>query len=193
MRHRYFDVAFTPAVQAEQEHHGSRAAYAAATTGEGGADVLTERERSFIAASDTFFLASVSETGWPYVQHRGGPPGFVRTLDDATIGWAEFAGNRQYVSAGNTGADDRVALIFVDFAHRRRLKLLGHMRSFEPTERPDLADRLGLDGYPARIERFAVVMVEGLDWNCPQHITPRFTASEVEALARGGHDDRAGL
>ncbi len=183
MRHRYFDLAFTPAVQAEQARHGSRNAYAAAAAG--GPDALTRRERALIAASDTFFLASVSETGWPYVQHRGGPPGFVRTLSDTTIGWAEFAGNRQYVSAGNTIKDDRVALIFVDFVHRRRLKLLGRLHSSEVADRPDLALRLALDGYPTRIERLAVVTVEGLDWNCPQHITPRFTAREVTALAQG--------
>jgi len=193
VRHRYFDVAFTPAVKAEQERHGSRAAYAAAAAGEGGPDALTERERTFISASDTFFLASVSGTGWPYVQHRGGPPGFVRTLDEGTIGWAEFAGNRQYVSAGNTDIEDRVALIFVDFAHRMRLKLLGHLRSFEVPERPDLALRLALDGYPARIERFAVVTVEGLDWNCPQHITPQFTAREFASSAHGGPDATVGL
>ena len=145
--HRYFDLAFTPAVQAEQARLGSRNAYAAAT-GDVGSDALTGRERTFIAACDTFFLASVSETGWPYVQHRGGPPGFVRTLSDTTIGWAEFSGNRQYVSAGNTIKDDRVALIFVDFAHRRRLKLLGRLHPSEVADRPDLALRLALDGYP---------------------------------------------
>jgi predicted pyridoxine 5'-phosphate oxidase superfamily flavin-nucleotide-binding protein len=182
VRHRYFDLAFTPAVQAEQARHGSRAAYAAAAAGEDGVEALSGRERAFLSAVDTFFLASVSETGWPYVQHRGGPPGFVRVLNGTTIGWAEFAGNRQYVSAGNTGTDDRVALIFVDFAHRRRLKLLGHLQSFEVADRPDLVLRFALDGYPARIERLAVVIVEGLDWNCPQHITPRFTAEEFAAL-----------
>ena len=184
MRHRYFDLAFTPAVQAEQVRHGSREAYAAAVAGEAEADCLTDRERRLLGQCDTFFIASVSQTGWPYVQHRGGPPGFVRTLNDATIGWAEFAGNGQYVSAGNTDKDDRVALIFVDFVHRRRLKLLGRLQSFDVTDRPDLALRFALDGYPARIERFAVVTVEGLDWNCPQHITPRFTASECAAVAR---------
>ena len=182
MQHRYYDLAFTPAVRAEQERHGSRRAYAAeAAMGVDGPDTLSGRERDFIASSDTFFLASVSETGWPYVQHRGGPPGFVRTLNEATIGWAEFAGNRQYVSAGNNDVNDRVALLFIDFAHGGRLKLLGRLRRFEVADRPDLALRFALDGYPARIERFAVVTVEGLDWNCPQHITPRFTAAECAA------------
>ena len=186
MRHRYFDIAFTPAVRLEQERHGSRAAYAASAAGEDGADALMERERTFIAASDTFFLASVSETGWPYVQHRGGPAGFVRILNEAAIGWAEFAGNRQYVSAGNTGRDNRVAMIFMDFARRRRLKLLGRLHAFGVADRPDLAFRLALDGYPARIERVVMVEVEGLDWNCPQHITPRFTAEEAVSFAHCG-------
>lgn len=114
MRHRFFDVAFTPAVQAEQARRGSRAGYAAvhgdATEG-APADMLGEREIAFIAARDSFYLASVSETGWPYVQHRGGPVGFVRHLDNRTIGWPEYAGNRQYVSIGNAAANDRVAMI----------------------------------------------------------------------------------
>ena len=195
MRHRTFDLAFTPAVMAEQEHYGCRAAYAAAAAGEAGPDALpgalpgaltgalTRRERRFIAARDTFYLAIVSQTGWPYVQHRGGPPGFVRVLDDGTIGWAEFAGNQQYVSAGNVSLDDRVALLFIDFAGSRRLKLLGHLRSFDPAERPDLESRLALDGYRVRVERYAVVAVEGVDWTCPQHITPRLTAGAFAAAA----------
>ena len=145
MGHPFYDLAFTPAVKAEQTRRGSRVAYARATgearetDGSAIAGALSEQEAAFVAARDSFYLASVSETGWPYVQHRGGPPGFVRHLDDKTIGWSEFAGNRQYVSAGNTSVDDRVALIFVDYPHRRRLKILGHMRAFEPGERPDLA------------------------------------------------------
>ena len=182
MRKRFFDLAFTPSVQAEQTRQGSRAAYAsAARGGHPGADVLSENEAAFIAERDSFYLASVSETGWPYVQHRGGPAGFVRRLDETTIGWAEFAGNRQYVSAGNTAVDDRVSLFFMDYPHRQRLKLLGHLRAYEPGERQDLAERLALPGYRARVERFVTVTVEAFDWNCPQHITPRFTAAEIEA------------
>jgi predicted pyridoxine 5'-phosphate oxidase superfamily flavin-nucleotide-binding protein len=188
MGHPFYDLAFTPAVKAEQTRRGSRAVYARAA-GEaqetGGAVVgaaLSADETAFVAARDSFYLASVSETGWPYVQHRGGPAGFVRHVDDRTIGWAEFAGNRQYVSAGNTSANDRVALIFVDYPHRRRLKILGHMRAFEPRERPDLAPMLAVEGYRARVERFVLVTVAAFDWNCPQHITPRFTLAEIESL-----------
>ena len=185
MRHHFFDLAFTPAVEAEQTRRGSRAAYAAAALKAreaSNAEALSDQDAAFIEARDSFYLASVSETGWPYVQHRGGPAGFVRRLDDTTIGWAEFAGNRQYVSVGNATTNDRVALFFMDYPHQRRLKLLGHMRVHEPRERPDLAERLAVDGYGARVERFVLVDVAAFDWNCPQHITPRFTVSEIESL-----------
>lgn len=188
MRHRFFNLAFTPAVQAEQNRRGSRAAYALAARGElAGADGLSERETAFITERDSFYLASVSETGWPYVQHRGGPAGFVRRLDDKTIGWAEFAGNRQYVSAGNTAIDHRVSLFFMDYPHQQRLKILGHLQAYEPSERPDLAEQLALPGYRARVERLVTVAVQAFDWNCPQHITPRFTTAEIEAAVAPLH------
>lgn len=185
MTHRFFDLAFTPSVQAEQARQGSRAGYAAfAANREGqGFNIPSGREWDFIAARDSFYLASVSETGWPYVQHRGGPAGFVRRVDDRTVGWAEFAGNRQYVSIGNAAMDDRVAMIFMDYPNRRRLKVLGHLRFIDPNERPDLAERLGVGAYRARVERFVLVSIEAFDWNCPQHITPRFTLAEVERVA----------
>jgi uncharacterized protein len=185
VRHRFLDFAFTPAVQAEQARHGSRAAYAAVTAaagGDGSADVLSQREVAFIEARDSFYLASVSETGWPYVQHRGGPAGFVRALDGKTLGWADFAGNRQYVSVGNTATDDRVAMFFMDYPRRQRLKVLGHMRVYDAGSRPDLAPQLGVGDYKARVERFILITVEAFDWNCHQHITPRFTLAELEKL-----------
>ena len=131
MRKRFFDLAFTPAVQAQQTSRGSRAAYAALAkraAADTSADTLSESEIAFIKARDSFYLATVSESGWPYVQHRGGPVGFVRHLDDGTLGWADYTGNRQYIYIGNTTADDRVAMLFMDYPHQRRLKLLGHMR-----------------------------------------------------------------
>jgi len=190
VRRRFFDLAFTPTVRAEQERRGSRAAYAAITAGGEGealADVLSQRELLFIEARDSFYLATVSETGWPYVQHRGGPAGFVHLLDAKTLGWADFAGNRQYVSVGNTAADDRVAMIFIDYPQQRRLKVLGHMRAFDADERPDLALQLGIEGYDARVERFVMVTVEAFDWNCPQHITRRFTLAEIEKMVAPLH------
>jgi predicted pyridoxine 5'-phosphate oxidase superfamily flavin-nucleotide-binding protein len=181
---RFFELAFTPAVQAEQVLYGSRAAYAAITAVTGGdaADVLSQREIAFIEARDSFYLASVSETGWPYVQHRGGPAGFVHSLDGKTLGWADFAGNRQYVSVGNTATDDRVAMFFMDYPHRQRLKVLGHLRVYDASSRPDLAPRLEVGDYKARVERFILITVEAFDWNCPQHVTPRFTLAELEKL-----------
>ena len=190
MRHRFFDLAFTPAVQAEQARRGSRVGYAAlsARRSDGAtADVLDEQEFAFIAERDSFYLATVSETGWPYVQHRGGPVGFIRRVDERTIGWAEYSGNRQYVSACNVAVDDRVAMIFVDYPHQERLKVLGHMRAYDAADRPDLARLLGIEHYEARVERFVLVTVEAFDWNCPQHITPRFTVEEIDKLVAPLH------
>jgi predicted pyridoxine 5'-phosphate oxidase superfamily flavin-nucleotide-binding protein len=164
MSRRFSEIAFTPSVQVQQTRRGSRAAYAAAEGKDDGAaaDLMGMREFAFIDARDSFYLATVSETGWPYVQHRGGPPGFVRRLSERSIGWAEYIGNRQYVSAGNTAVDDRVSIIFVDYPHRERLKLLGHMHGYEVGERPDLAEALAVGRYRARVERFVVVTIEGL-------------------------------
>ena len=178
------EIAFTPAVQALQLRHGSRTNYVGAQSS-GGPEGLGEPEREFLAAADSFYLASVSETGWPYVQHRGGPAGFVRVVSPTRIAFADFRGNRQYVSAGNVSKDNRVAIIVMDYANRSRLKLLGRMR-FELAEEadPKLVSAVELPGYRARIERVAVVDIEAFDWNCPQHITQRFTLAEVTAMAR---------
>ena len=184
MPQSFADIAFTPGVQALQRKHGSRAQYARMQQHAGPA-VLGAREREFLAAADTFHLATVGETGWPYVQHRGGPRGFVRVLSPTTIAFADFRGNLQYISTGNVVHDDRAALIVVDYANRRRLKLLGHLRFVDA----DVADRalaaaVDLPGYRATVERIAVVDIVALDWNCPQHITPRFTAAEVDLRTR---------
>jgi predicted pyridoxine 5'-phosphate oxidase superfamily flavin-nucleotide-binding protein len=180
MGHKFAELAFTPAVREVQEALGSRANYAAM---EGGADynhVLSEREAAFVQARDSFYMASVSETGWPYVQHRGGPAGFVRVLDERTLGFADFRGNRQYVSVGNLRRDDRVSLFFMDYPNRLRLKILGRVRLLDLGSE-ELA-RLQVPGYRARVERGFIVHVEAFDWNCPQHITPRYTESEIKQL-----------
>ena len=180
MGHRFAEIAFTPAVQAQQEKHGSRASYARMSGGEPTHDKLGPKEVEFVEARDGFYLASVSETGWPYVQFRGGRPGFLRALDERTLAWADFRGNRQYVSVGNVHGDDRVALILMDYANRRRLKLLGHAELRDVGADDGLAARLAVPGYEATVERAVVVRVAGFDWNCPQHITPRFTLEEIE-------------
>ena len=184
MGHRFAELAFTPAVKAAQVRDGSRDAYWKLEGGEPHHDRLGPAEAAFLAARDSFYLASVGETGWPYVQHRGGPPGFLKVLDERTIGFADFRGNRQHVSVGNLGGDDRVSLILVDYPNRRRLKILGRARVVEPDREPETVARLEVPGYRAKVERGILVAVEAFDWNCPQHINPRYTAAEVaEAVA----------
>lgn len=184
MGRAYTDIAFTPAVRAMQTHAGSRAAYEPLDHTEDRRDRLTEREAAFIEARDGFYQATVSESGWPYVQFRGGPAGFVKVLDDRTLGFADFRGNRQYISVGNLQGNDRIAIIMVDYARRQRLKLLGRVRLVTATQDPELVSRLEMPAYRARVERAFVITVEGHDWNCPQHITPRFTEAEIhEAVA----------
>lgn len=182
MGHKFAELAFTPTVRLQQELNGSRRSYARMDEGESHHDVLGPNEAAFIAARDSFYMATVSETGWPYIQHRGGPPGFLRVLDEKTIGLADFRGNRQYVSVGNLQTDDRVALFLMDYANRARLKILGRARIVEADDRETL-DKLAVPDYAARVERGILIKVEAFDWNCPQHITPRYTLAEVEAAA----------
>ncbi len=170
---------FTPAVQAAQAAHGSGAAYARALA-RGGGDRLGPDEAAFIADRDSAYLATVGEGGWPYVQHRGGPRGFLRVLDERTVGFADVCGNRQYVSVGNLGHDDRVAMILVDYPAQARLKLLARARLVERADDPALAERLTPPAFAGKVERSVVLTVEGFDWNCPQHITPRFTQDEID-------------
>jgi uncharacterized protein len=183
MGQHFAQIAFTPAVQAEQAALGSREHYA--RVAEQGRDdsLLSAQEAGFIHARDSFYMATVSATGWPYLQHRGGPPGFVRVLDAQQLGFADFTGNRQHVSIGNLATNDRVALFFMDYANRRRLKLLGHARVVR--DDPALLARLTPAGAERQAESAMVIAVAGFEWNCPQHITPRFSAEEW-AMAAGG-------
>jgi len=184
MTHRFSELMFTPTVKGVQEAAGSRAAYARAEERDAPArDRLTEREAEFIRARDSFYLATVSETGWPYVQHRGGPKGFLKVIDDRTLGFADYRGNRQYVSVGNLMSDDRVSLFLVDYPNRQRLKILGHARLVDAAREPELIGRLR-DAYDAKVERGMVIAIEGFDWNCSQHITPRFTEAELSDLQK---------
>ena len=186
MSKHYAGIAFTDAVQDVQERYGSRAFYgkkaAEAVAAQPAPDPLGPGERAYLAETDGFFLASVSETGWPYVQHRGGPPGFVQVLDEHTIGWADFRGNLQHVTDGNVSQDPRVSLIVMDYAHQRRLKIFGHARIVYADDDPDLVARLTHTDYDAVVERAVVVTVDAFDWNCPQHITPRYTVAELEPM-----------
>jgi hypothetical protein len=185
MARSFADIAFTAGVRDFQTKMGSRRNYAALDQIEDRGTMLTERESGFIAQRDSFYQATVGETGWPYVQFRGGPSGFLKVLDEKTLGYADFRGNRQYISAGNLVHDGRVALILMDYAQRRRLKIWGRARLVDTHDDEALIGRLELPSYRARIERAVIITVEAFDWNCPQHITPRFTQAEVDALTDG--------
>ncbi len=181
MAHQYTAIAFTDQVKRVQQEQGSRANYAAMAEGEDYNGLLSQQETQFIANRDSFYMASVSETGWPYVQHRGGPTGLLRVLDEKTLGFADFSGNRQYISTGNFRNNDRVALFLMDYPNRTRLKIFGRISVIDPQDLQALA-RLEDDSYRARIERGFLINIEGFDWNCPQHITPRYSEREIESL-----------
>jgi predicted pyridoxine 5'-phosphate oxidase superfamily flavin-nucleotide-binding protein len=183
MSRRFAELAFTPLVKEQQEKHGSRRQYARMEeVGEPG-DRLTEFEQEFIAARDGFYMASTSETGWPYMQYRGGEKGFLHVLDEATLGFADLRGNKQYISIGNLQHDDRVALFFMDYPHQYRLKILGRARVHEnDAEAAELIAKLRVPGENTPAERAVVIHVEAFDWNCPQHITPRYTQEELATV-----------
>ena len=177
MAETFLHTMFGAGARALQEAAGSRASYARMEAHAGEVDLLTAREADFIAARDSFYMASVSEDGWPYVQHRGGPLGFLQRVAGNRIGFADYRGNRQYLSTANLAADDRVSLFLMDYPNRRRLKLLGHAHA---SDDPAEVAALMVPGYAAEPERAFLIDVVGFDWNCPQHITPRFTEAEVQ-------------
>jgi predicted pyridoxine 5'-phosphate oxidase superfamily flavin-nucleotide-binding protein len=184
MGRRFQELAFTPLVKKHQQEHDSKRLYERMEkAAPQGADTLGPAEEAFIRRRDSFYMASVSETSWPYVQHRGGPKGFVRVINPSLIGFADLRGNKQYVSLGNFDHDNRVALFFMDYPYQTRLKILGRVEvhehdkeatalieSFRPTNKRDI------------IERVILIHIEGFDWNCPQHITPRYTVEELEEV-----------
>jgi uncharacterized protein len=179
MTSRFLNLVFTPSVKAAQQQNGSRDAYAK-RDGASEPDRLTDSEAQFIATRDSLYMASVGAAGWPYIQHRGGPPGFIKVLGERTLGLADFRGNRQYVSVGNLADDNRVALFMMDYARRARLKMLGRARTVDLADAPDVAAALIDQDYNSKVERGLIIDVEAFDWNCPQHITPRFTLAEIE-------------
>jgi predicted pyridoxine 5'-phosphate oxidase superfamily flavin-nucleotide-binding protein len=177
---RFAEIAFTNSVKAAQARYGSRDANRRFELTDHPSHALTATEREFIEARDGFYQATVGENGWPYVQFRGGPVGFLKVLDERTIGYADFRGNRQYISVGNLSADDHIALILMDYPNRARLKIWARAQCFDAADDADLIARLEVANYRARVERAIVATIEAFDWNCPQHITPRFTRSEIE-------------
>lgn len=178
MKH-FGEIAFTDQVKAEQTARGSRETYAAMTA-RPAPEGFSEREAAFIAQRDSFYMATVSEEGWPYIQHRGGPRGFLKVLSPRKLGFADYRGNRQYVSVGNLQTEKRVSLFLMDYPNRARLKLLGRALVQEFDADPKLAQELAIDGQ-GKVERLFTIDVNAFDWNCPQFITPRFTEAELAA------------
>ncbi len=180
MSRSFAERAFTPLVKKQQEQHGSRRQYARMEEmGEAG-DRLTDFEREFIVGRDGFYMASTGETGWPYIQYRGGEKGFLHVLDDQTLGFADLRGNKQYITTGNVEHDNRVALFFMDYAHQLRLKILARAEVHEnDAEAATLLAKLRVPGEKTPAERAVLIHVEAFDWNCPQHITPRYTQEEL--------------
>jgi predicted pyridoxine 5'-phosphate oxidase superfamily flavin-nucleotide-binding protein len=187
MTHRFADIAFTDSVKAAQTAYGSRPNNQRLQEMAGPNDQLGPKETRFIAERDTFYLATVSESGWPYVQHRGGPKGFLKTINPGQLAYADFRGNTQLISTGNVTVNDRCSLILMDYPRRKRLKILGHMHVQNATDAPpELLAEVEKVEYGARIERIVVIDVSAFDWNCPQHITRRYTEDEFAALETAG-------
>lgn len=178
MARRYPQVMYTDSVKETQEHYGTRRQNKRMEGLEWQDTRLTEMEADYIAQRDGFYMATVNDTGWPYLQFRGGPRGFLKVLDETTLAYADFRGNLQYISTGNLRHDNRVALFLMDYPNRKRLKIAARAEVFDMDERPDLREQLVTPGYRAQIERAFVFQVEAFDWNCPQHISRRFTEEE---------------
>jgi hypothetical protein len=180
MGRSFAQIAFTPGVKEQQEKHGSRSSYARVEQAGEAGDRLGPDEREFIAARDGFYMASVSESGWPYIQYRGGAKGFLHVVDEQTLGFADLRGNKQYISTGNLLHDSRVALFLMDYPAQSRLKILGRAEIHEgDAVARELIEKLRVPDEKTPPERALLIHVEGFDWNCPQHITPRYTQEEL--------------
>jgi uncharacterized protein len=180
MATKYLDLTFTDSVcRAQKQYYGR----AGVVTGAPDRDPLGEAEAEFIAARNSFYMGTISESGWPYVQHRGGPSGFLRVVDPSTLAFADYTGNRQLLSTGNLSANDRVALFLMDYPHRTRLKILGHARIEDTRRHAKLVEQIADPEMRTRVERLILIDVVSFDWNCPKYITPRYSIDEVEELA----------
>jgi uncharacterized protein len=185
MAHQFLNTFLTEPVLGQQENTYGRSQRVPSTTAP---DVLGEGEAEFIGRRDSFYIASVNPDGWPYIQHRGGPAGFLKLVDAQTLAFADFSGNRQLLTAGHVTANDRVALFLMDYPHRERLKIIGHAEIVSAQANLELAAALAPEGASARsVERIFKIRVTGFDWNCPKYITPRYTAEEVTAAVAPLH------
>ncbi len=192
MAYGFLDVAVTPSVRAAQAEMGADRLWEH-FDGDRAADRFGAQEAGFIALRDSFYIASVSETGWPYVQHRGGPPGFLKLVDDRTLAFADYRGNRQYISTGNFAANGKACLFLMDYPHRARLKIYAEAEKPAVDADPALTALVTDAGYKAKIERIFRLRLVAFDWNCAQHITPRFTEREVTQAVRPMQDRLAAL
>jgi predicted pyridoxine 5'-phosphate oxidase superfamily flavin-nucleotide-binding protein len=179
MAAKFLDLAFTDSVRKAQEHYYGKSQPVENAPEH---DTLTDDEMGFIQSRDSFYMATVSETGWPYVQHRGGQPGFLRVLSPAALAFADYKGNRQLLSTGNLAVSDRVTLFLMDYPQRTRLKILGHARVEDARQHPELVAQLAEAEVHRLVERLFLIEVVSFDWNCPKYITPRYTAAEIQEL-----------
>ena len=177
MATKYLDLTFTDAVCRAQEQYYGRAG---TIIGASERDPLGQAEAEFIAARDSFYLGSVSESGWPYIQHRGGLPGFLRVINETTLAFADYKGNRQLLTTGNVSVNDRVALFLMDYKNRARLKVLGHARVEDARDHPGLIEQITDPKMQSSVERLVFIDVVSFDWNCPKYITPRYSEEEIE-------------
>jgi predicted pyridoxine 5'-phosphate oxidase superfamily flavin-nucleotide-binding protein len=189
----FASLIFTPLIKKLQERYGSRLQYQRMEDSRMKPDRFSGFEVEFLEGRDSFYWATTGATGWPYVQHRGGPKGFLKVIDDHTLALADFRGNKQYISTGNLLSDDRVAMILVDYPRQARLKILGHVEILEGPQAEPWLERVTMPGYKAIIERVFVIHIEAFDWNCPQHITPRYTAEEIAEAMHPLEDKVHGL
>lgn len=180
MTDNFTELAFTDSVKALQEKYGTRTAYARMERGGAFRNQLTWQEKKHIADRDGFYLASVGKNGWPYMQFRGGPKGFLKALDENTLAFADFRGNGQYISTGNFHDNKKTLLFLMDYPNRTRLKIWADAEVLDAADHPELASQVALPDYEATVERIIVFKVQAFDWNCPQHITPRFTEQEIK-------------
>ena len=183
MSYGFLDIAVTPSVRAVQAKMGADRIWQS-FKGHREFNRFTENEAAFIADRDSFYMATVSETKWPYVQHRGGPRGFLKLVDDRTLAFADYRGNRQYISTGNLAADDRACLFLMDYPHQARLKIYAHVEALALDDNPDLTALVTMPDYKAKLERIFRLRLEAFDWNCQQHITPRFSEREIAEAVR---------
>ena len=180
MARHFMEFAFTDSVKMVQKNYGTRAPYQKMEEKDEFRNKLTWQEKNYIKGRDSFYISSVGENGWPYMQFRGGPKGFLKSIDENTLAFADFRGNGQYISTGNFNSTKKTMLFFMDYANQQRLKVWAEAEVLHAADHPELLAKLSMPDYEATIERIFIFKVQAFDWNCPQHITPRYTKEEIK-------------